>query len=326
VARKKIGRVSNIARGYAYDDPRYERNARIQAAESRSATSTTGATSGGSGGTGAGSIALSTAGTVIANRGGIDLSPTSSVTIRQADIPSSDKVIYEMSVADKDYGGITVSDDGSTWTVNSSSLTITDAMLGSGTADDSTFLRGDRTWAHIESVRFPVKNTSGSTIPKAYPVYVTGAVGASGEVEVSASDSSVSGKMPAIGLLEAELLNNGEGFAVALGVIRGLDTGSYTINSPLYVAPGGGLTPTRPTASTDLVQNIARVFRVHANTGEILVMGPGRTNDVPNLIGTQYLASGTASASTYLRGDQTWATVSGGGSVGSIQRIVSLRI
>jgi hypothetical protein len=41
-------------------------------------------------------------------------------------------------------------------------------------------------------------------------------------------------------------------------------------------------------------------------------MGPGRTNDVQNLIPTSRLASsGTASSSTYLRGDQTWATIPG---------------
>jgi hypothetical protein len=61
------------------------------------------------------------------------------------------------------------------------------------------------------------------------------------------------------------------------------------------------------------VQNIGRVVRVHATTGELLVMGPGRTNDVQNLIPTSRLASsGTASSSTYLRGDQTWATIAGG--------------
>ena len=76
------------------------------------------------------------------------------------------------------------------------------------------------------------------------------------------------------------------------------------------MASGGGLTGTRPTGSTTLVQNIGRVFRVNSNNGEILVLGPGRSNDVPNLIGTGYLAtSGTASSTTYLRGDQTWASL-----------------
>ena len=331
--RKKIGRATDVARSYGYDDQRYERNARIQAAQDRPGTASgigqtasTAASSAATGGTGNSQISLSTGGALIAQRGGIDISPTSSVSIRQTDIASGDKVIYEASVSDRDYGAITVTNKGATWELNSAA--ITDAMLGTGTADDSTFLRGDRTWSHIESVRFPVKNTSGGTIPKGYPVYATGSVGASGAAEVSPADSSVSGQMPAIGLLEAELLNNGEGFAVALGVIRGLDTSAYTINSPVYVASGGGLTGTRPTSASVLVQNIARVIRVHASTGEILVLGPGRSNDVPNLIGTQYLGSGTADSTTFLRGDNTWAVPAGGGgaSLAEIRKAVSLRL
>jgi hypothetical protein len=331
--RKKIGRATDVARSYGYDDQRYERNARVQASQDRPGTTASPSPSsplpsGGSAPSGSGNsqISLSTGGALIAQRGGIDISPTSSVSIRQTDVSSGDKVIYEASVSDRNYGAITVTGGGSSWELNSAA--ITDAALGSGTADESTFLRGDRTWAHIESVRFPVKNTSGSTIPKGYPVYVTGSVGASGAAEVSASDSSVSGQMPAIGLLEAELLDNGEGFAVALGVIRGMNTSTYTINSPVYVASGGGLTGTRPTSAAVLVQNIARVIRVHASTGEILVMGPGRSNDVPNLISTQYLGSGAANSTTFLRGDNTWAVPAGGGgaSLAEIRKAVSLRL
>jgi hypothetical protein len=94
------------------------------------------------------------------------------------------------------------------------------------------------------------------------------------------------------------------------------------MNGVVYVAVGGGLTPTRPTGTTELVQNIGRVVRVHASTGELLVMGPGRTNDVQNLIPTSRLASsGTASSSTYLRGDQTWATIPGATGAQSITTI-----
>lgn len=208
------------------------------------------------------------------------------------------------TLPDDNYGDVTVSDGGTVITLNSP---VDPARLGTGTADASTFLRGDSTYAHIEAVRFPVKNTSGVTLAAGTPVYATGSVGASGATEVAGADASNVNKMPAIGLLETSLANNGEGFAQSLGVLRQLDTSAYSVNGTAYVATGGGLTPTRPGGTTDLVQNIGRVIRVNASTGEILVLGPGRTNDIPNSISYTALPVGDT-AGTITAGDDSRLT------------------
>lgn len=134
------------------------------------------------------------------------------------------------------------------------------------------------------SVYLHVKNTSGVTIPAGSPVYATGSVGASGATEVAISDADNASTMPALGIVDSELVPNAEGHATVLGVAKHLNTGSYSVNDSLYVSTTGGLTNTRPTGASELVQKIGRVVRSDASTGEILVLGAGRTNDVPNNI------------------------------------------
>jgi len=139
-----------------------------------------------------------------------------------------------------------------------------------------------------QTVKIECKNTSGSTITKGTPVYVTGTVGTSFRVEVAPADASNSAKMPAVGVLETDLANNGEGYAVTGGLLKNLTTdpidGTNTAsNNTIYVKSGGGLTMTKPTG-TNLIQNIGKVARVNSsNAGSIIVSSILRTNDLPNI-------------------------------------------
>ena len=139
-----------------------------------------------------------------------------------------------------------------------------------------------------QTVKIECKNTSGSIITKGTPVYVTGTVGTSFRVEVAPADASNSAKMPAVGVLETDLANNGEGYAVTGGLLKNLTTDpidgtNTTSNNTIYVKSGGGLTMTKPTG-TNLIQNIGKVARVNSsNAGSIIVSSILRTNDLPNI-------------------------------------------
>jgi hypothetical protein len=136
-----------------------------------------------------------------------------------------------------------------------------------------------------EATHILVKNTSGAPIAKGTPVYVTGETGNSGKIEIAPADASDEDKMPALGLLETTLNDNAEGYCVQGGLLEALATAtidgtSTTANDTVYIKAGGGLTMTKPTGS-NFIQNIAKVARVHASNGSLVVSSILRTNDVP---------------------------------------------
>jgi len=161
-----------------------------------------------------------------------------------------------------------------------------------------------------ESVHIPVKNASGSQILKGTPVYVTGSVGASGKIEIAPANSATSSTMPCLGLLESTLADDAEGFCVQSGLLEGLatttiDGTSASSNDTVYVKSGGGLTLAKPTG-TALIQNIAKVARVHASNGSLVVSAILRTNDVPNLpSGKIWVGDSNTVTSTVIHLDET---------------------
>jgi len=114
-----------------------------------------------------------------------------------------------------------------------------------------------------------VKNTNGTALSRGAAVYVKGNVGATDRVEVGAASYNDPAKMPAIGLLEQDLLNNGTGDAVIVGELQSANTAAYALNQELYVGFSGQLTESRPTSG--VVQSVGTVSRVQSNTGVIVV-------------------------------------------------------
>ena len=168
-------------------------------------------------------------------------------------------------------------------------------------------------WTDDVPVVIPCKNTSAGTISKGQAVYVTGTVGSTSVVEVALADCDDAAKMPAIGLAESTMAVNATGYVVVTGVLSGINTSAFTINGPLYVSTTAGvLTAIKPTGTSELIQNIGRATRINANNGEVVVLGPGRTADVPNAIDAGKLTSGTLDIARIADGAVTSAKIADG--------------
>jgi len=172
---------------------------------------------------------------------------------------------------------------------------LSSTVAGTSWIDQNTISSGTS-----EVIDIQVKNISsadgGVNLSKGDPVYIYGSVGSSARLYVDLADADSTAtnnlgdsKMPCVALLDQDLSPNGEGTATVVGKLRNLITNPIdgdvpNENDTVYVKSGGGLTLTKPTGSTNLIQNVGQVGRVStSNDGNIVVAALLRSNDVPNL-------------------------------------------
>jgi hypothetical protein len=172
---------------------------------------------------------------------------------------------------------------------------LSSTVAGTSWIDQDTIHSGSS-----EVIDIQIKNISsadgGINLSKGDPVYIYGSVGASARLYVDLADADSTttnnlgdSKMPCVGLLDQDLSPNGEGTATVVGKLRNLITNPIdgdvpNENDTVYVKSGGGLTLTKPTGSTNLIQNVGQVGRVSTSAdGNIVVAALLRSNDVPNL-------------------------------------------
>ena len=193
--------------------------------------------------------------------------------------------------------------DSSTFNVNIPDATVsTGSLLTTASVSDATitFTKGDSSTfditvnnvvnstssSHSEFAEdandliVTVKNTSGSPISKGNVLHATGVTGENINVELA--DNTNSANMPGFAIANESIGTNATGQAIVSGKITGIDTSGLTAGANVYVNQSGGFTGTKPTGSA-LIQNIGVVGKVNASEGELVVLGSGRSNDLPNI-------------------------------------------
>ena len=163
---------------------------------------------------------------------------------------------------------------------------------------------------YATELRELVKNDTGSDILKGTAVMATGAVGDRIQVAPATADGSTEARYM-LGIASEDITNSTEGYVTLAGPIKGLNTGSYTVGTVLWLDPDndGELTSTQP-SSPNLQMSVAIVTSSNASSGRIFVrmweQQPGlhELHDVNVDVG---LASGDLIA--YNSSNSTWENI-----------------
>lgn len=160
-------------------------------------------------------------------------------------------------------------------------------------------------------------NETGATLTKGTAVYVS-ATHASGRPSVAEADANGAGTYPSIGLVWADIADTAQGFITQFGVVEDIAAARFVGTDPsvgdtVYMSETAGkLTVDRPTAVATQVQNIGRITKTNVNIGgntgsaNVLVQGPGRTNDTPNSSTAVFLSEQAAAVPDTAGYGQLW--------------------
>jgi hypothetical protein len=121
-------------------------------------------------------------------------------------------------------------------------------------------------FAAESNISIEVTNSSGASISKGDPVYLTG-YGTKPQVTKLTNTMNY----PVLGLAKSSIGNATDGVVIISGIFSNVATSSYSVGNILYTGTSGGLTATQPATGGTAVGVVAKS---HATTGVIIVGKP----------------------------------------------------
>ncbi len=136
---------------------------------------------------------------------------------------------------------------------------------------DQAAITGATAATNAQVVRFYVKNTTGTTIPKGSAVYVSGATGDNALISLASATSDPSSSKT-LGITAESIANDAFGYVIEAGYLTDIDTSSTTAGAAVWLGnTPGSLVFVTPPAEPSHAVYLGVVVRVQAINGSILV-------------------------------------------------------
>jgi hypothetical protein len=138
-------------------------------------------------------------------------------------------------------------------------------------AIDQAAITGATAAINAQVVRFLVKNTTGTTIPKGSAVFVSGATGDNALISLASATSDPSSSKT-LGITAESIATDAFGYVIEAGYLTDIDTSSTTAGAAVWLGnTPGSLSFVSPPAEPSHAVYLGVVVRVQSMNGSILV-------------------------------------------------------
>jgi hypothetical protein len=149
-----------------------------------------------------------------------------------------------------------------------------------------------------QETQLKVRNSTGSTIAKGAPVYITSTSTGVSFPNIALAQANTLTTGNAIGLTNESIANGADGYVVINGILNGVNTGTFTVGDILYVSPysAGQLMNTFP--PTGYPVRIGVVSFVNSSIGSIYINQSNAFVQASSVVGTLAVANGGTGVTT----------------------------